>query len=102
MATNLRFEWDPPKAARNKAKHKLSFELAKEVFFDPFVLTELDGYEHGEERWRTIGAIGSALVLVIHTTRENEAGEEVIRIISARRAEPKERRHYEEGAKAQR
>ena len=102
MATNLRFEWDARKAARNKTKHKLSFELAKEVFFDPFALTDLDGYEHGEDRWRTIGAIGNALIVVIHTAREDKADEEVVRIISARRADPKERHRYEEGAKARR
>jgi uncharacterized protein len=92
----IRFEWDPAKAASNLSKHRVSFELAKRVFLDPFALVEQDRIESGERRWQTIGMVeGRALLLVAHTVGEND-NIEVIRIISARRAEPKERRRYEQ------
>lgn len=93
---SLRFEWDPAKAAGNLWKHGVSFELAMRVFFDSFAWVEQDRIEGGEQRWRTLGMVdGVVLLLVAHTVRE-EGGTEVIRIISARRAEPKERRRYEQ------
>ena len=50
----------------------------------------------GEERWSTIGRLdGETVVLIIHTTFDHDGGE-LIRIISARRADRKERRYYEE------
>jgi hypothetical protein len=63
---------------------------------DPFALVEQDRIEGCELRWQTIGMVeGSILLLVAHTVWE-EDGDEVIRIISARHAEPKERRRYEQ------
>ncbi len=50
----------------------------------------------GEERWHTLGLIEEVVLLVTHTVQEEE-GEEVIRIISARKATAHERRHYEQG-----
>lgn len=78
-------------------KHRVSFEVASRVFADPFALVEQDRIENGEHRWRTLGAVnGCLLLLVAHTVRDDEDGTEVIRIISARRAEPKERKRYEQ------
>lgn len=92
----VRFEWDPAKAAANLRKHGVSFEIATRVFLDPFALAEQDRIEGGEQRWRTLGLVeGWLLVLVAHTVREDN-DVEVIRIISARRAEPRERRRYEQ------
>ena len=95
-----RFEWNPVKAAANLRKHGVSFEIAMRAFADPFALTEQDRVEGGERRWRTLGmADGRVLLLVAHTIRdEDEDGEaiEVIRIISARAADRKERRRYEQ------
>jgi uncharacterized DUF497 family protein len=92
----IRFEWDSAKAASNLTKHRVSFELAKLVFFDPWALVEQDRIENGERRWQTIGMVdGRVLLLVAHTMVEDD-DIEVIRIISARRAEPKERRRYEQ------
>lgn len=92
----VRFEWDPDKAAANVRKHGVSFEAASFVFFDPFAITEQDRIEDGEHRWRTLGAAhGLTLLVVAHTIAEK--GEvEVIRIISARRADRTERKRYEE------
>jgi uncharacterized protein len=91
-----RFEWDQTKAASNLRKHGVSFETAVRVFADPYALVEQDRTENGEERWQTIGNVeGVVMLLVAHTVSEQEEIE-VIRIISARRANRRERRRYEE------
>ena len=94
MPSHTRFEWNAEKARTNVRKHRVSFELAKQVFADSFVKIEVEGYEHGEERWSAVGQVGRALLVVSYTSREEE-DEETIRIISARKAEPRERRRYE-------
>ncbi len=92
----MRVEWDERKNRTNRRKHGVSFELAQEVFDDPLALSKLDRVEAGEERWRTLGMVeGIVLLLVTHTVRDDH-GEEVIRIISARKATAHERRHYEQ------
>ncbi len=92
-----RFEWDPSKAAGNLKKHRIRFEMAMRIFADPFAVIEQDRIENGERRWQTLGSVdGSLLLLVAHTIRDDEDGTEIIRIISARRAEPKERKRYEQ------
>lgn len=92
----MRFEWDSSKNRINQAKHKgLDFATAARVFDDPNVLLLHDWIIEGEQRWLAIGAVSVALVLVVHTCREDdENGEEIIRIISARAANQRERRVY--------
>jgi uncharacterized DUF497 family protein len=96
----IRFEWDPAKAAANLRKHHISFDVAVRAFADPFALSHQTGIEDGELRWRTLGVVeGYLLVLIAHTTREaTEDGQpvEIIRIISARAADRKERQRYEQ------
>ncbi len=96
----MRFEWDEAKARANTTKHKVSFELARRVFDDPMHLSIQDRHEAGEERWQTLGSVGGVvLLLVAHTYGYvAESGEEVIRIISARKASRHERAVYEQGA----
>lgn len=93
--TEYRFTWDPAKAAANFRKHGIVFEDAVEVFLDPFRVTEQDRIEGAEHRWQTIGAISqTALVLVAHT--DSDEGEAAyVRVISARKATPRERKRYE-------
>jgi uncharacterized protein len=92
----VEFTWDPVKNRSNVAKHGVSFEAARQVFFDAHVLIELERYVDGEERWQATGRIGEHLILlVVHTTWDVD-DIEVIRIISARRAEKHERKIYEE------
>ena len=93
----LRFEWDPAKARTNQRKHGVSFEDAMHVFDAPHALFELDrADDYGESRWHAIGLIAEVvMVLVAHTIRE-EAEDEVVRLISARRATRQERIRYEE------
>ena len=91
-----RFEWNAAKAQSNLQKHRVSFEMASRVFADPFAMVAQDRIENAERRWQTLGIVdGHLLLLVAHTVRDDEDGTEVIRIISARRAEPKERKCYE-------
>lgn len=97
MSTESVFEWDEVKAASNYRKHGIRFEEAARVFDDPFHLSVQDRYENGEYRWQSIGTVrGCVVVVVAHTTRF-EDGTEIIRIISARKAERREQRGYEHG-----
>lgn len=92
-----RFTWDPIKAASNYVKHGVSFTTAARVFTDPFALIEQDRIEDGELRWQAIGRFDeSPMLFVAHTVHEDESGE-LIRIISARAANRKERKRYEDG-----
>ena len=91
----MRFEWDDNKNLSNYRKHRVMFETAREVFHDPRAVTEQDRQVDGEERWQTIGRVGDVVLLSVAHTVENDWDEEVIRIISARRANRLERRRYE-------
>lgn len=92
----MRIEWDESKNRRNLAKHGISFETAQLVFDDPCMLVQQDRVVEGEERWQSLGLVaGVVVILVVHTYRE-EDGEEVVRIISARKAAAPERKAYEE------
>ncbi|HTQ96787.1 MAG TPA: BrnT family toxin [Candidatus Acidoferrum sp.] len=93
------FSWDERKNRANLKKHGVSFEAASLVFEDPFLISNLERIDAGEERWQTIGMAGGVLLLlVVHTWEEGDARELHIRIISARRANKLERMIYEEGA----
>ncbi len=90
----LRFEWDEDKARRNIEKHSVSFEEAATVFGDPLSLTIDDPlHSRDEDRFVTIGeSISRGVLVVVHTERGD-----AIRIITARKATPHERKTYEEG-----
>jgi uncharacterized protein len=102
----MRWNWDSGKDRANRRKHGLGFATAQQVFDDPLALSVPDPYPL-EERWRTVGMIGTVVVLVVHTAPEPAAhisspgdggtGEETGRIISARKATAHERKAYEEG-----
>jgi uncharacterized DUF497 family protein len=55
----------------------------------------VDRVVDGEERWQTMGSIAGAVIVLVAHTVEEKGGEEVIRIISARKATPQERKSYE-------
>ena len=91
------FEWDKQKAESNYRKHGIRFEEAAQVFADPLAVSEQDRIENGEERWQTVGTVGGCLVLLVaHTVLLEDENLEVIRIISARRLDRKERKRYEQ------
>lgn len=85
----LEFEWDDEKAKINFKKHGVRFEVALLVFFDEFLVEDYD-FDHSddEDRIKVIGKVDEVLV-VIYTERK-----EKLRIISARRANKKERNDY--------
>ena len=89
----MRFEWDSSKAASNAKKHKVTFEVARTVFYDDFAVQFFDE-EHSfdEERFLLLGMSSDArLLLVCHCEREDG---DVIRIISARKATESEAQNY--------
>ena len=87
----IHFEYDSAKAASNVLKHGVSFELATRVFFDPFRIEAHDQSEnYGEDRWATIGMVDYGVLYVVYTVRDGDT----IRLISARKANEKERKHY--------
>lgn len=93
----MRFEWDEIKNRRNLRKHRISFEVAKLVFDDPHAMSDREREVEGEERWQAVGVIVGAVTVIVAYTCRREYDEQVIRIISARKASPSERRAYEEG-----
>ena len=91
--SNIRFEWDARKASANKKKHGISFEEARTVFFDENAKL-IDDPDHSEEedRFVLLGVSSSLKVmLVCHCYREEG---NVVRIISARKASPRESKQY--------
>jgi uncharacterized DUF497 family protein len=89
----VNFEWDPGKARENRRKHRVSFPEAASVFGDPLAITYPDpDHSLAEQRFITIGWSSAGRVLIVaHADRD-----ENIRIISARKTTPSERKHYEE------
>ena len=93
----MQFEWSDEKNRLNIKKHGVSFEEAKEVFLDPLHISKLDyRFDYFEERWITVGATKTNKILVVADIFFDENGEEIIRIISARKANQKERSFYEQ------
>ena len=89
----MRFEWDAAKAKANLRKHGVSFEEASTVFYDELTMTGADpDHSVGEARFVTFGVSSERRLLVVSHADRGEA----IRIISARKATPPERRIYEE------
>jgi uncharacterized DUF497 family protein len=86
-------DFDPKKDAVNIKKHGVSLSDGDGVLNDPLALTVENGAAQGEQRFVTIGvnAFGS-LMVVVHTPRGKGT-----RIISVRKADPRERRNYEKG-----
>ena len=89
----MKFEWSNDKNAKNVKKHGINFELASFVFHDSQLMSVPD-HRYDEERWQSLGHINGIVIYVVHTIGENENGEEIIRIISARKATPSEERRY--------
>lgn len=87
----INFEWDSVKASRNKIKHKVSFESACEVFFDPFLQLDKEEVIDDELRETVIGMAKNWHLLYVAYTLRNDT----IRIISARNVTPHQRFNYE-------
>ena len=92
----IKFEWDENKNEINKKKHGLSFETAREVFYDDAAIL-FDDPDHSvnEERFLIIGMIKSSKICIVsHCYRDSD---NVIRLISAREATKRERKIYLKG-----
>ena len=94
----LIFDQDSQKASSNIKKHKISFDEAKTIFLDPYLVTYPDiSHSDYEERCISIGySTRDRVLLAVHTEREETENTVVIRIISSRKVTPEERKSYEE------
>lgn len=93
----MQFLWEANKDRANLIKHGVDFATAALVFADPHVVLREDrAGDDGELRWHALGLAGGIepLLIVVHVHREGNDGEEIIRIISARKANTREVRAY--------
>jgi uncharacterized protein len=87
----MQFEWDETKNLENIRKHEIDFVDVPQMF-DSSMLIELDDrFDYGEDRWVGIGFLGNGVAVVVWTERQGD----VIRIISARRANRHERQRFQ-------
>jgi hypothetical protein len=94
---SLTFEWDADKAASNIGKHGVTFDEARTVFGDPLAVI-FDDEEHSLDELREI-IIGHSVLQRLLLVSFTERGDQVVRIISARKANKRERKDYEEGTR---
>ncbi len=93
----MEFRWDENENEKNRKKHGVSFEDAAEVFDDPLHVSILDHrFDYFDERWITMGSTKKGNVIVVgHLYYLTQEGEEIIKIITARKATKKEIKQYE-------
>lgn len=97
------YQWDEEKNRINQAKHGVRFEQAAKVFEDPHIVDHKQGVEDGEHRYSVLGLVNGVVILfVVFTERSVGLGDQVIRIISARRADRSERLIYEKARNTRR
>ena len=96
------FEWSPAKEALNLRNHDISFATAQEVFNDPnqVVMENYFYAEDGEQRYQIIGMTNNLVLLLVVYVDRSDAETEIIRIISARKANFYEEKLYAAGSKA--
>ena len=85
----IEFEWDEGKRLRNLQKHGIDFVDVEFIFDGDTATIEDDRYDYGEQRFITFGLLQGQVIAVVHTETEN-----IIRIISARKATSYEQRLY--------
>ena len=91
MTETMQFEWDAKKSETNRIQRGFSFDEVAAVFLDDDrIMFRDERQDYGEERWTTFGQIEGRLFAVSYTLRGN-----AIRIISARKANKRERRRYD-------
>jgi uncharacterized DUF497 family protein len=88
----MQFEWDEAKNLENIRKHEIDF-VDVPAMFDGEMLIELDNrFDYGEDRWFGVGFLGFGIAVVVWTERRKN----IIRIISARRANRHEQKRFEQ------
>ena len=85
----MKYEWDENKAKINYERHKVSFESVNEFCWDDALIGEDTRKDYQEIRYRALGPIGDRLHLLVYTMRE-----EVVRVISLRKANTREFKYY--------
>jgi len=90
------FDWDAEKARTNLSKHGVSFEDAAVVWSDPLHVIYPDRVIDYQQRWHAVGVVGVVTMLLVVHIYIGDAGTERVRIISARKATPWERKVYEQ------
>jgi len=93
----VKFEWDGEKAASNVTKHGVTFDEASTVFADPLAVI-FDDAEHSLDEIREI-IIGHSILERLLLVSFTERREDILRIISARKATKRERKDYEQGTR---
>jgi uncharacterized protein len=88
----MQFEWDESKNLENISKHEIDFADVSEIFNGPMLIELDDRFDYDEDRWFGIGFLGNGIAVVIWTERYGD----VIRIISARRANRYERQRFKQ------
>lgn len=88
----MKFEWDEAKNLENIRKHQIDFADVPQIFDSPMLIELDDRFNYGEDRWFGIGFLDNLIVVVIWTERKGD----VIRIISARKANRYERQKFEQ------
>lgn len=88
------FIWDEEKNHSNLSKHGIDFNDVKDVFLNPVILKEDNRFDYGEKRWNALGVLTDIVIVLAYTLRNGR-----IRIISARKANKKERNSYYERIK---
>jgi len=90
----MEFEWDEIKNSKNIEKHSIDFSDVVSVFQHPIIKKKSTKIDYGEKRWIAIGQLMNFCIVIIYTIREKK-----IRLISARKANKKERKIYYENIK---
>jgi uncharacterized protein len=88
----MQFEWDEAKNLENIRKHEIDFADVSEMFEGAMLIEPDDRFDYDEDRWFGIGFLGNGIAVVVWTERYDD----VIRIISARRANRYERQRFEQ------
>ncbi|PSB26850.1 BrnT family toxin [Stenomitos frigidus] len=88
----MKFEWDQQKNQANIVKHGLDFADAPKIFRLPLRVSLDERQDYGEERWIGIGILDGRVMVIVFT----EPDEQIIRILSLRKALPYERKRYEQ------
>ena len=90
------FTWDDNKERINIRKHGIDFRAAARVFVDIDAILEFNSVDDytGEERWDAIGLFDAGIVFVVYVERTTVDDNDIIRIISARYADRKEKKRY--------
>ncbi len=94
----MKFIWNKRKNEANIKKHELDFADACKVFEVPMLVNLDERHEYGEDRWIGIGLMDASRAVVIVFT---EPEEDVVRVISMRKATTEERENYEQEFKNQ-